>query len=93
MQMTEGLIKWVSLKGHNHGEYWLLKMKHFHVDLDPVSKVFTGTVAADISKPRSPRTLLNQSTRSKTWLLAPSLPACADSGNNRVQMELQEADG
>lgn len=40
MQMTEGLIKWVSLKGHNHGEYWLLKMKHFHVDFDPVSKSF-----------------------------------------------------
>ena len=52
MQMTEALIKWVSLKDHNHGEYWLLKMKHFHVHLDPVSKVFTGTVAADISKPR-----------------------------------------
>jgi S1-C subfamily serine protease len=48
IQMTEGPMNWVSIKGHNHGEYWLLKMKHFHVDLDPVAKVFTGSVSADI---------------------------------------------
>ena len=46
--MTEGPMNWVSLKGHSHGEYFLLKMKHFHVDLDAVSKVFTGTITADI---------------------------------------------
>src|ERR1700687_5591810 len=48
IQMTEGPMNWVSLKGHNHGEYWLLKMNHFHVDLDPLSKVFTGNISADI---------------------------------------------
>jgi serine protease Do len=48
IQMTEGPMNWVSLKGHNHGEYWLLKLAHFHVDLDPVSKAFTGHIAADI---------------------------------------------
>jgi S1-C subfamily serine protease len=48
LQMTEGPMNWVSLKGHNHGEYWLLKQKHFHVDLDPISKVFTGNISADI---------------------------------------------
>ncbi|HXN51926.1 MAG TPA: trypsin-like peptidase domain-containing protein [Candidatus Acidoferrum sp.] len=48
VQMTEGPMNWVSLKGHNHGEYWLLKMNHFHVDLDPLSKVFTGNISADI---------------------------------------------
>ena len=48
LQMTEGPMNWVSLKGHNHGEYWLLKLKHFHVDLDPISKVFTGKIAADV---------------------------------------------
>jgi serine protease Do len=48
IQMTEGPMSWVSLKGHNHGEYWLLKLKQFHVDLDPVSKVFTGNISADI---------------------------------------------
>jgi serine protease Do len=49
IQMTEGPMNWVSLKGHNHGEYWLLKLKHFHVDLDPVSKVFTGNIVANVS--------------------------------------------
>src|SRR6202048_1094733 len=51
LQMTEGPTNWVSLKGHNHGEYWLLILNHFHVDLDPISKVFTGNIAADIPKP------------------------------------------
>jgi hypothetical protein len=49
IQMTEGPMNWVSLKGHNHGEYWLLKAKHFHVELDPVAKVFTGKIAVDVS--------------------------------------------
>ncbi|HLZ92988.1 MAG TPA: trypsin-like peptidase domain-containing protein [Candidatus Acidoferrum sp.] len=48
LQMTEGPMNWVSLKGHNHGEYWLVKTNHFHVDLDPISKVFTGSISADI---------------------------------------------
>jgi S1-C subfamily serine protease len=51
IQMTEGPMNWVSLKGHNHGEYWLLKLKHFHVELDAISKVFTGNIAADIRRP------------------------------------------
>jgi Trypsin-like peptidase domain/PEGA domain len=54
IQMTEGPMNWVSIKGHSHGEYWLLKMKHFHVDLDPVTKVFTGTISADISETSAP---------------------------------------
>jgi S1-C subfamily serine protease len=49
IQMTEGPMNWVSLKGHNHGEYWLLKLQHFHVDLDPISKVFTGNISADLA--------------------------------------------
>jgi len=48
IQMTEGPMNWVSLKGHDHGEYWLLKASHFHVDLDPVSKVFTGKISVEI---------------------------------------------
>jgi serine protease Do len=50
IQMTEGPMNWVSLKGHSHGEYWLLKLKHFHVELDPISKVFTGNIVADTPK-------------------------------------------
>src|SRR5260370_33189430 len=48
VQMTDGPMNWVSLKGHDHGEYWLLKASHFHVDLDPVSKVFTGKISTEI---------------------------------------------
>src|SRR6266849_11066928 len=51
VQMTEGPMNWVSLKGHDHGEYWLLKASPFPVDLDPVSKVFTGNISADIPEP------------------------------------------
>jgi Trypsin-like peptidase domain/PEGA domain len=54
VQMTEGPMNWVSLKGHSHGEYWLLKLKHFHVDLDPISKVFTGNIAAEIPEDPEP---------------------------------------
>lgn len=54
VQMTEGPMNWVSLKGHNHGGYWLVKMSHFHVDLDPISKVFTGNISADIREPAEP---------------------------------------
>jgi serine protease Do len=56
IQMTEGPMNWVSLKGHNHGEYWLVKTNHFHVDLDPISKVFTGKISAEIPEAaESPR--------------------------------------
>ena len=48
VQMTEGPMNWVSLKGHSHGEYWLVKTNQFHVDLDPISKVFTGKISAEI---------------------------------------------
>ncbi len=51
IQMTEGPMNWVSLKGHSHGEYWLLKLKQFHVELDPISKVFTVNISAEIAEP------------------------------------------
>jgi serine protease Do len=51
IQMTEGPMNWISLKGHNRGEYWLLKLKLFHVELDAISKVFTGNISADIPEP------------------------------------------
>jgi S1-C subfamily serine protease len=44
-------MNWISLKGHNRGEYWLLKLKLFHVELDAISKVFTGNISADIPEP------------------------------------------
>jgi PEGA domain len=45
IQLTEGPMSWVStLKGHNHGSYWLLKTDHFQVELQSASKTFTGSV-------------------------------------------------
>lgn len=50
LQLSEGPMNWVGLNGRNHGEYWLLKSAHFHAALDPISEVFTGSVAAKLSK-------------------------------------------
>jgi S1-C subfamily serine protease len=45
IQLTEGPMIWVStLKGHNHGNYWLLKTDHFQVELQSASQTFTGAV-------------------------------------------------
>jgi serine protease Do len=50
LQLSEGPMNWVGLNGRNHGEYWLLKSNHFQVALDPITDVFTGTIAAKYSK-------------------------------------------
>jgi S1-C subfamily serine protease len=45
IQLTEGPMSWVStLKGHNHGAYWLLKTDNFRVELQSASQTFTGAV-------------------------------------------------
>jgi S1-C subfamily serine protease len=44
--MTEGPMRAVALNGTDHGDYWLLKTDHFDVELQPISKSFTGTVVA-----------------------------------------------
>jgi S1-C subfamily serine protease len=45
IQLTEGPMSWVStLKGNNHGAYWLLKTDHFRVELQSASQTFTGAV-------------------------------------------------
>lgn len=49
LTLTEGPMNWISLNGRSHGEYWLLKSDHFHVDLKPIGEVFTGEVAANPS--------------------------------------------
>ena len=54
IEMTEGPMVWVSLKGHVHGAYFLLKKDHFHVDLEPVDRVFTGTVVTNIPQTIEP---------------------------------------
>src|SRR6266851_7948545 len=46
LPLSQGPMNWVGLNGRNHGEYWLLKTNAFHVDLEPISEVFTGSVTA-----------------------------------------------
>src|SRR6266481_4094962 len=49
LTLTEGPLNWVSLNGRSHGEYWLFKTDHFHVDLQPISEAFTGEIVARVS--------------------------------------------
>src|SRR5271154_1220640 len=46
--LTEGPTEWVSVSGHKRFQYWLIKSKSFHVELDAVGKVFTGKVTARV---------------------------------------------
>jgi hypothetical protein len=45
LTMTDGPMNWVGLNGRNHGEYFLFKADHFHVNLDPIAAVFTGAIS------------------------------------------------
>ena len=44
--LTEGPMDWIDLHGRHHGQYWLFKSDHFHVDLDTIASTFTGAVSA-----------------------------------------------
>jgi S1-C subfamily serine protease len=60
IQMTEGPMNWVSLKGHNHGGYWLLKTDHFHVELQPASQLFTGGIVESSTNAARPQLSLEE---------------------------------
>jgi S1-C subfamily serine protease len=63
IQLTEGPMNWVSLKGHNHGGYWLLKTDHFHVELQSASQTFTGAIvetASAVAPQRRPELSLEE---------------------------------
>jgi S1-C subfamily serine protease len=47
--MTEGPMRARAVNGTDHGDYWLLKTDHFDVELEPLSKSFTGTVVATVA--------------------------------------------
>jgi S1-C subfamily serine protease len=73
IQMTEGPMNWVSLKGHNHGGYWLLKTDHFHVELQPASQLFTGgvlesAVTGDVRPPLSLEELVSRAKPAVVYL-------------------------
>jgi hypothetical protein len=42
---TEGPAEWISLKGRNHGNYFLFKTNRFDVRLDSIIATFTGGIA------------------------------------------------
>jgi len=44
--LTEGPMDWIDLHGRHHGQYWVFKSDHFHVDLETIAGTFTGAVAA-----------------------------------------------
>jgi S1-C subfamily serine protease len=44
--LTEGPMDWIDFHGRHHGQYWLFKSDHFHVDLETVASTFTGAVSA-----------------------------------------------
>jgi S1-C subfamily serine protease len=48
--LSDGPAPWFSLNGRNHGEYWVFKAAHFHVNLDPIPEVFTGTISARVAR-------------------------------------------
>ncbi len=52
--LTDGPKEWVSLKGHDYGQYWLFKGNEFHVELMRAEDAFTGTVEAGL-KPSAGR--------------------------------------
>jgi S1-C subfamily serine protease len=49
LKLTEGPMNWISLNGHNRGEYWLFKSNHFDVELNAASETFTGGITAKLS--------------------------------------------
>ena len=74
LQLTEGPKEWVSLKGHKHGEYWLLRNKQFHVELDRLSEVFTGDLATS-SSPDTPSAMDFEPELSSEDVVARAKPA------------------
>ena len=44
--LTEGPMDWIDLHGRHHGQYWLFKADHFHVELDTIVSTFSGSVSA-----------------------------------------------
>src|SRR5260221_3899940 len=47
--LTEGPEEWVSLKGRNHGQYWLFKADHFEVKLDSIVATVNRRVTASLA--------------------------------------------
>jgi S1-C subfamily serine protease len=46
--LTEGPMDWIDLHGRHHGQYWLFKTDHFHVDLETIGKTFNGKISSTL---------------------------------------------
>ena len=62
MTITEGPMNWVGLNGRNHGEYFLFKTSTFHVNLDPIAGIFTGTISERLSSSMATASAINNIT-------------------------------
>jgi serine protease Do len=87
IMLTEGPMSWVGLNGRNHGEYFLLKTDHFHVNLDPVAGVFTGTISE-----RAPQGITTASAAPVPVSAVPASAAAtsAQGANLREELPLEE---
>ncbi len=95
MTMTEGPMNWVGLNGHNHGEYFLFKTDHFHVNLDPIAGVFTGSVSERVphgamNASATPVSIAPDSTGSAPGGVAPARIDSTSSKSFREELSLEE---
>jgi V8-like Glu-specific endopeptidase len=45
-ELTRGPMRWVALNGTDHGDYYLIKLEEFNVQLVPVDQTFKGNIAS-----------------------------------------------
>jgi serine protease Do len=48
VELTSGPMRYITLNGKYHGDYWLLKSHEIHVDLHSIAHTFTGTVQTNL---------------------------------------------
>jgi serine protease Do len=48
VDLTSGPMRYVTLNGKYHGDYWLLKSHEIHVELRSIAHAFTGTVKTNL---------------------------------------------
>jgi S1-C subfamily serine protease len=77
MTVTDGPMNWVGLNGKNHGEYFLFKADHFHLNLEPVAGIFTGTVSERVPQQRMSGAAARTDASSPGAVIAPPVDSRA----------------
>src|SRR5438270_912535 len=49
IDMANGPMRWMSLDGTYHGDYWILKTNNFSFALEKATQTFTGNINASLS--------------------------------------------